>query len=285
MAWTGTAAASTVNSFGKGLASILVGDKLIDMAKSFVSKKTAKKSSRRVVKKSKKASKSYASAGSDGVNQLAALNFYPNGHQVGSKTNRQFVQFVYNDIVSLSSSTSGLASTPYVFSLNGAYDPDVTGTGHQPRGFDQWMALYKRFKVYKADVEIRFSVPTNATNYKVNGCWRVTNPSTYAQATAGYRTSDFIEQSEAGAIACFNSGEQSYVRFTVSIPLCSGLKGIKDPQFNDQFTGSDSGNPGNAVYMQLCCTNDTATDNTVCAAQVTIRYHTMLYNDVMLLQS
>lgn len=31
-----------------------------------------------------------------------------------------------------------------VFSANGGYDPDITGAGGQPRGLDQWFALYAK---------------------------------------------------------------------------------------------------------------------------------------------
>lgn len=41
--------------------------------------------------------------------------------------------------------SAGLYST--VFSANGLYDPDITGSGHQPRGFDQLMAAYRTFTV------------------------------------------------------------------------------------------------------------------------------------------
>lgn len=40
----------------------------------------------------------------------------------------------------------------YVFSLNSLYDPDVTGIGHQPYGFDQLMALYNHYTVVGARV-------------------------------------------------------------------------------------------------------------------------------------
>lgn len=46
----------------------------------------------------------------------------------------------------------GAVGTPatYVFSANGLYDPDITGVGHQPRGFDQLIALYDHYHVTSA---------------------------------------------------------------------------------------------------------------------------------------
>lgn len=47
----------------------------------------------------------------------------------------------------------GLASCgTYVYSLNGMYDPDISGIGGQPTGFDQYMQLYEEYTVLKAKV-------------------------------------------------------------------------------------------------------------------------------------
>lgn len=52
---------------------------------------------------------------------------------------KQIVQFAYSEAFTLAPAAS---TDVYVFSANGCYDPNITGVGHQPRGFDQLMALY-----------------------------------------------------------------------------------------------------------------------------------------------
>lgn len=44
--------------------------------------------------------------------------------------------------------SSGLTLYDQVWNLNSIYDPDQTNAGHQPRGFDQWAAIYNRYRVF-----------------------------------------------------------------------------------------------------------------------------------------
>lgn len=50
-------------------------------------------------------------------------------------------------------SSAGVAAVQ-VFNLNSLFDPDRTGAGHQPRYFDQLAALYGRYRVDRAIVEV-----------------------------------------------------------------------------------------------------------------------------------
>lgn len=60
----------------------------------------------------------------------------------------------YFDTVLFTGAANAVAS--YVVSANGAYDPDVTGTGHQPMGFDQMMVFYNHYTVMNARVRAVF---------------------------------------------------------------------------------------------------------------------------------
>ncbi len=53
----------------------------------------------------------------------------------------------------------GVAGLPdaHVYRLNSLFDPDFTGVGHQPIGFDQLMPMYDHYKVIGARVRVTFS--------------------------------------------------------------------------------------------------------------------------------
>ena len=49
------------------------------------------------------------------------------------------------------STTAGLLNpTAQIYRLTGLFDPDVTGTGHQPYFYDQWCTFYDRYRVISA---------------------------------------------------------------------------------------------------------------------------------------
>lgn len=48
---------------------------------------------------------------------------------------------------------SGVAGQ-YFFAANGMYDPNVSGTGHQPMYFDELMALYQHYTVMSSKIKV-----------------------------------------------------------------------------------------------------------------------------------
>lgn len=71
------------------------------------------------------------------------------------------VQMRYCTVVTLFDSMVGGVLDLHAFRANGIYDPDVTGTGHQPIGRDQWLGtFYNHYKV----ISSRISVECTNTN-------------------------------------------------------------------------------------------------------------------------
>lgn len=59
------------------------------------------------------------------------------------------------------------AITNTQFRFNSLFDPDVALGGHQPYGFDQWMAMYTRYTVISATAKLTCN-PTDAVFYTGN---------------------------------------------------------------------------------------------------------------------
>jgi len=62
------------------------------------------------------------------------------------------------EVVSISTGLSTGTIARYLYSANGLYDPNITSTGHQPLGFDNWMAIYNHYTVNKSNIRAQFYI-------------------------------------------------------------------------------------------------------------------------------
>lgn len=65
----------------------------------------------------------------------------------------------YTELVSVNV-TAGTAGLSYAWVANGLYDPNRTGTGHQPLYFDQLIALYNHYTVLRSRISVTIGYPT-----------------------------------------------------------------------------------------------------------------------------
>lgn len=57
--------------------------------------------------------------------------------------------------------------TYYEFAANGLYDPDLTGTGHQPYMFDQYSDRYTKYRVLSFRYQVEVPAGTSENSFKV----------------------------------------------------------------------------------------------------------------------
>jgi hypothetical protein len=69
------------------------------------------------------------------------------------------IRHEYVEYVTLTSTAGALAS--YQFSCNGMFDPNITGTGHQPMYFDNMAAMYDHYTVFRSHLTLEV-LPTSA---------------------------------------------------------------------------------------------------------------------------
>lgn len=68
---------------------------------------------------------------------------------------KKLVRMKYHEGISLAPGLTGQPDS-FVFSAGSLFDPNVSGTGHQPRGFDQIIALYSHYTVISSKCTATF---------------------------------------------------------------------------------------------------------------------------------
>jgi hypothetical protein len=195
-----------------------------------------------------------------------------------------YTTFTYSGGGNITSGIGGIAGTAQKFNLNSMYDPDSTGVGHQPYGFDQLMAIYNRFKVHRVEIALQFYQPSSA-GARTFGCYQILNPSNTAATLAGLLIEDFQERPRADAVHILDGDEPTLVNFSINLPEVVGVRNMWDSQFGDNYTGTASGNPGNLIQLALTTANEGGVDSLACGYRIKICYHAMLYNPKLLAQS
>lgn len=146
-------------------------------------------------------------------------------------------QVVYANVVYANITTG---NGRYVFSVNGLFDPDFTGTGTQPLYFDQLMAIYNHYTVTSSSIEIDFV--NDNTNRSLIGTCYVDDDTTVA--------SNFAAMQRPGAKVV--SGNPLNSNMTRLRNFWKGTDnfgpGIEN---NSLFRGSISANPSEQMYYVI----------------------------------
>lgn len=73
------------------------------------------------------------------------------------RTNRVKLRYVENVSV-----TPGQLAGQYFFRANSCFDPNYTGTGHQPSGYDIWATFYNHYCVTASTCKVMIATPKTA---------------------------------------------------------------------------------------------------------------------------
>ena len=93
---------------------------------------------------------------------------------------------------------------------NSVYDPDQTGTGHQPRGFDQIAALYNYYCVTASSIRVRFCTASAGNGVLVG----LVADATVGTAPVSSTITEFLESFPYNVLCSNTDGSQSVVTLT-----------------------------------------------------------------------
>jgi len=177
-----------------------------------------------------------------------------------------------------------VAGTENAFSLNSLYDPDITGVGHQPYGFDQMAALYSNYIVESASIQARFVTPGGTADL----CCILALTGQYPVSTTGITVDACAEKSGITTKTLSSSGVNRTAIISVPrVPIHRSL-GLTSSQYMNEINtyGAAVGSSPTVqsiVRVNVASYNGTAAEDATC--QVTITYHAKFYNRVVQNQS
>jgi len=188
---------------------------------------------------------------------------------------------VYSQAITLTAGSVGLFGTEQVFRLNSLYDPDFTGTGHQPYGFDQLLALYNYYKVSAVDIKLTFSDPSADGMFVAS----MVQPSTATYGLSSQTIATVTEKAGSLVRPLNNTGAQKVViHHKLAIPA---IENISMTQFLADYTNFSSsagmGNP--TVTPWLRCANACGTASATCTLLVELAFDAEFWDRVVLAQS
>lgn len=134
----------------------------------------------------------------------------------------------------------------HVFRANSLYDPDLTGAGHQPLGFDNLMALYDHYVVLGAKITCTFIAPTTSvttTASNVGICLDddatpyTSLESIREQGRVSYKTMTVSGSSNPTKISKYYSAKKFH-----------GVSNVLD---NDHLRGDSASNPDELCFFQV----------------------------------
>lgn len=171
----------------------------------------------------------------------------------------------YYDTVSVNPGVGSLAY--HKFAANGLYDPDLTGTGHQPRGFDQLMVMYNHYLVVGSKITI--TVHNSDANIPIV-CGVYTSVDN--QTTTAPR--DFMEQ--AGRRYTVLAGDAqggNNIKTLTAYASPKKMFNVANLKDNTNLRGYISANPTELLYYNLFAFSQNETsDPAACDFSVVIDY-------------
>lgn len=167
-------------------------------------------------------------------------------------------------------STGASVVGAYVFSANGLFDPDISGTGGQPMGFDQMMSFYNHYTVVRSRARVV-----------------ITNSSTVATLTAALVISGSstvttsIEQLvENGDVSLTQLGYAGMMGSTVKLTRAvnaAQFQGVDDVMDDPNMRGDSASNPTEQFYYHVCVWNPYSASVLTSYFQILIEYEVVFH--------
>lgn len=185
---------------------------------------------------------------------------------------------------------TGTTTQALTFLANGLYDPEAAVGGHQPRGFDEMMELYKTFTVTSSKIMVNWMYEgydgpstTDSTNKYVQGRASISDCPAASPCICGIMRSaeaygssiQIADQMEKDRTSWTVITPQSEAKVSSAKSQLSDFFGKQDLVAADGYSGTDAADPDNKAYYHVFAargSDDYPSDQVKLVAYITIEF-------------
>lgn len=168
--------------------------------------------------------------------------------------------------------------------MNSLYDPDRTGTGHQPYGFDALSVAYNRYKVNSATVVLTFYNVQTLNTIDCAFCFM--NPSNVGSTIAGLTSAAVGERQQGDVMILNNTGSNKITKvLKCKMPQLFGVTNLQYYADLDNTTAGVTSSPASVATLQLAVADPNGASSGGCRYKIKIIYNCTMYQRILMAQS
>ncbi len=190
----------------------------------------------------------------------------------------------YVDQFVLNSTTT--STDNYVFRANSLFDPNYTGSGHQPLGYDQWTTFYNNWVVTKCSVKLTMTPPNLSTGTPQINNQLVAIVPRRNDPTAISDVMTALEQPYTRWAMVVGYAKPPTLSMTIDCPKFFGVsRNVYSSSI--EYSGAIGGNPTQTLYIVICAGSTAQSINNPDPVYVTAEFlfETTFYGAITLASS
>jgi len=189
----------------------------------------------------------------------------------------------YSEIALSKGAVAGACSS-YFFTANGLFDPNITGSGHQPMGFDQMMLMYEQYTVLSAKITVT-AINASAPSI-LAACAIYLSPDTTNITVPSQLIENGFITSWPVLMPVFLVGSSRVLNLDVNIATYMGRNHNKRALVDDpNLFGTVATNPTEQVYFGIVVFDPTLANAVTVDFGVEIEYEAIFWEPRKLTQS
>lgn len=189
-------------------------------------------------------------------------------------------KLLYSETMNFTTGLVGTVGTTALMILNNIYDPNFSGVGHQPYGFDQIKVFYELYRVRSCKVTLIWSTIGGTADVLV--CYQL-RQQTGGLTISGLSVDSCTEKPFVGTSMLSASGSKRTVEqnVTVNIPKVMGLTKAEydDAQYQGNTTGSSNPIPS---YIEIGIASPSQVAAEAATCQIIMEYDCEFFGRIVL---